>query len=127
MNSTDPNINGILASIRILLVTLGSVMATNGLQNSGAYFWVMLCSGSIVAVGAAIWGVYSSFVNFRRGRAVGVQAGINMTVQGKALAEDGSIVSHIGVDTTPVKAVTLATSDKIISDFGPDAKTIAKV
>ena len=126
MNTTDPNINGILASMRILLLTIGGVMATKGLENTGAYFWIMTAAGGIMAVGSAAWGVYSSFVNFRRARAVGVQAGINMTVQGKALAEDGSVVSHVGPDTTPVKPVTLATSDKIIEDFGPPGRSIAK-
>jgi len=127
MNSTDPNINGILASIRILLITVGGVMATKGLENTGAYFWVMTAAGSIMVVGPAVWGVYSSFVNFRRARAVGVQAGINMAVQGKALASDGSVISHVGPDTTPALDVTLATSDEIINKFGPVASTIAKV
>jgi hypothetical protein len=127
MNSTDPNINGILASIRILLITIGGVMAGDGLTNTTAYHWVMIGAGSIMVVGPAIWGVYSSFVNFRRARAVGVQAGINMAVQGKALASDGSVISHFGPDATPSKDVTLKSSDEIITKFGPVASTIAKV
>ena len=127
VNQTDPNINGILSSIRIFLITIGGVMAGNGMENTGAYHWIMLIAGSIMVVGPAAWGVWSSFVNFRRARAVGVQAGINLVVSGQAVTPDGSVVTQLGPGTTPMKDVTLATSDQIIAKLGPVPSSIAKV
>jgi len=127
MNQTDPNINGILSSIRILLITIGGVMAGAGLSNTSTYKWTMIAGGAVTVLGPAIWGVWSSFVNFRRAQAVGVQAGINMTLQKKALAADGTTIMELDGGTTPPKSVTLATSGQIIKDFAPAANTIAKV
>ena len=87
MNSTDPNINGILSSVRILLITIGGVMAGDGLQNTTAYHWVMIIAGSIMVVGPAAWGVYSSFVNFRRARAVGVHAQVRAEIAHRSPSE----------------------------------------
>lgn len=120
----NPQLNAVLSSIRSLLMVLGTVLAAHGLAASGLYFWVQLAAGSVMVVGPAIWGVYTSIENYRRARATGVQAGINLVTSGKAITEDGSVVSKLD-GTTPPKAVTLATADQIIKDFAP-AQPIAK-
>jgi hypothetical protein len=126
MNQTDPNFNAVLTQVQALLICVGTVMAKAGFENTSSYKWVMLGSGSIVAVGSALWGVYNALVNLRRARAVGVQASLNMVQAGKALTSDGQIVTQIGPDTTPFKPATLQTSDQIVADFGPKASAIAK-
>lgn len=113
-------------ALRYLIATGGAFAAGRGWITSDTLN-ALLIAGSVA--GPMAWGLY---VNWQKSQqvqvatAVGVQAGINMTVQGKALAEDGTVVSRIGQDTTPVKPVTLATSPEIVANFGPDAKSIAK-
>lgn len=117
----NPNLNALLSSIRVLLITIGGVMATKGLENTGAYFWVMTAAGSTMVVGPAVWGVWSAFATWRKASAVGVAAGINMTIQGKAVAEDGTVISKFGADAdaTPPKPVTEASGAEIVAKFAP--------
>lgn len=122
----NPNLNALLSSLRALLITIGGVMAAKGLENTGAYFWVMTAAGSTMVVGPAIWGVWSAFSNWRKASAVGVQAGVNMTVAGKALATDGVTVVTSNDGSTPPLQVTLATAAQIVKDFAPPTSSIAK-
>ena len=123
---TDPQFNAFLANLRILLVAIGSVMAYEGWEHSAIYSYVMIASGAIMVVGPAAWATWSSFVNWRKASAVGVQAGINLTVSGKALAADGKTVVSENNGTTPPLAVTLATAAEIVKDFAPATSSIAK-
>lgn len=115
----NPNLNAFLTSVRALLLVLGGLLAEHGLEHSTAYSYVMIGAGSIMVIGPAIWGVWSSFANWRKASAVGVQAGINLTVSGKALASDGKTVVSENNGTTPPLAVTVATAAEIVKDFAP--------
>lgn len=120
MNQSAASFNALLSSVRSFLLIVGSLLAAHGLASSGIYFWVQLVSGSIVAVGMAAWGVYSAFMNWRKASAIGVASGINLTVAGKALAADGSVVTK-NDGTTPPKPVTLTTAAEIVAAFAPTA------
>ena len=123
---TDPQFNAMLANLRILLAALGAVMAREGYEHTTAYSIVIQISGSILVIGPLARAAYSSFVNWRKASAAGVQAGINLTVSGKALASDGKTVVSENDGTTPPLAVTLATAAEIVKDFAPPTASIAK-
>ena len=122
----NPNLNAFLTSVRALLLVIGGLLAEHGLEHSSYYSWVMIGAGSILVIGPAVWGVWSSIYNWHKAAAVGVAAGVNMTVAGKALAEDGSIISAFSGDNnaTPPKPVTVATATEIVKDFAPPPSTI---
>lgn len=117
----NPNFNAFISSVRYLLVVIGTIMAEQGLDHTTTYKWVVVSSGAIMIIGPAIWGVWSSIYNWYKAAAVGAQAGMNMVLQGKALAQDGTTVTSIGDGTTPLKQVTVATTKEIVKDFPPDA------
>lgn len=121
MPQTDASFNAMLSSVRSLLLILASLLAAHGLASTGLYFWVQLIAGSIVAVGMALWGCWSAFVNWRKASAVGVQAGINLTVSGKAIDTAGNIipVGTAAGNATPPKAVTISSAAQIVKDFAP--------
>ena len=123
---TDPTISALFASLRLFLVMLGAAMAGAGLAATPAYHFIMVYGGIAVAVGPSAWGVYASYVNVRRARAVGVVSGMRIVADREALAPDGSVVTHISAETTPFKDVTLATSDQIVEKYGPIPSSIAK-
>lgn len=128
MNPNDGNVNGIFSAVRALLIAIGGVMATKGLENTGAYFWVETISGSIMIVGPAAWGVYTAFANYFKARkavAAGVQAGINLTASGKAISDSGDIITR-NDGTTPPKLVTLETAPKIVAEYAPAVSEILK-
>lgn len=68
-------------------------------------------SGGLVMV----WG----WVQSRGNTARAVQAGINLTVAGKALAADGTTVVTKNNGATPPMPVTAATAAQIVKDFAP--------
>lgn len=122
----NPNLNALLTAVRTLLLVVGGIMAKEGFEHSTIYSVVMILSGSIMVLGPAVWGVWSSFSNWRKASAVGVAAGINMTIRGKALAEDGTTVVSAFDGATPPKPVTIATAAEIVKDFAPPTASIAK-
>lgn len=128
--TNDPNIDGVLSSIRALLVALGAWMATSGFEHTGAYADVMLASGGVMVVGPAVWGVWVAVqraLNGRKAMAVGVAAGINMTVQGKALDSNGAPISAFSAAAdTPPKPVTVASAADIVAAFAPSQAPAAK-
>lgn len=117
----NPNLNAFLTSVRALLLVLGGLLAEHGLEHSTYYSWIMIGAGSIMIVGPAVWGVWSSFSNWRKASAVGVAAGINMTIQGKAVTEGGEVISKFSADAqdTPPKPVTVASAAEIVANFAP--------
>ena len=121
----NPNLNATLSAIRALLVAIGGLLAAHGLQDSGVYQWVELGSSAVMIIGPAVWGVYEAIANWHKAAAVGVQAGVNMTVAGKALAADGTTVVTHNDGTTPPLAVTVATATQIVKDFAPNAPPAA--
>ena len=78
-----------------------------GLMLSGAVFSV-LCTIAVTA-----WGFFQSKVNQARA----VQAGVNMTVSGNALAADGKTVVEANDGSTPPLPVTTATAAQIVKKF----------
>lgn len=122
---TNANLNATLSALRYLLVVLGGILAQQGLSQTPEYKYVMLASGSIMIIGPAVWGVWAALVNWHRATAVGVQAGINLTVSGHALDTNGAVVGA-NDGTTPPLPVTLATAAKIVTDFGPSPASISK-
>jgi hypothetical protein len=61
-----------------------------------------------------------------RALVAGTTAGINMTVQGAALAADGKTPVSINDGTTPPLAPTVATAKEIVKNFGPDEHAITE-
>lgn len=119
------NLNAFLTSVRALLLVLGGLLAEHGLEHSTYYSWVMIGAGAVMVVGPAIWGVWSSIVNWHKAAAVGVQAGINLTVSGNAVTDSGQVISrNASADATPPKMVTVATASEIVKDFAPPASAI---
>ena len=120
--SKEASISAAFASVKNILLVIGGIMAANGLASSGLYFWLQIVTGSIMVVGPALWTIYTSFQDAARKRimeARAVQAGINLTVSGNALAEDGVTLINVSAGSTPPKPVTLATAAEIIKTFGP--------
>lgn len=124
MNSTDDGMAAVWTSIRVLLVTIGGILAGEGLANTGAYKWIMIAAGAIGVVGPAIWGVWVAITAAARKRAdvaKAVQAGVNLVVSGQALSVDGKTITAIGEhpDTVPPMPVTEKTAAEIVKNFAP--------
>lgn len=115
----NPNLNAFLTQIKLFLVMVGGLMAEQGLEHTSAYHWIMLVAGSVLVVGNALWALWASYENWRKASAVGVAAGVAMTAQGKAIADDGTIISKFSGEGTPPKAVTVETAAQIVKDFAP--------
>jgi len=116
----NPNLNAFLTQLKLFLVLVGGLMAEQGYDHTTAYKWVMLASGSCIALGSSAWALWASFANWRKAAAVGVAAGINLTVAGKAVTDDGKVISQFATpDATPPKPVTVETAAQIVKDFAP--------
>jgi hypothetical protein len=124
MNQDSASMNGVWSSLRALLIAIGGALVTGGVitNTSKAYTLIMFASGAVLVVGPAAWGVYTAVVRAIDGRkkvAQAVQAGINLTVSGQALAADGKTVVSMNDGSTPPLPVTLATAAQIVKDFAP--------
>ena len=126
MTPNSPSPIALFTAVSTLCKVLGTVLAAHGLGSSGTYMWVQLVGGSVMVLGPAVWEVGAQALALVQTRAVGVQAGINLTVSGHALDTNGTVVSS-NIGSTPPLPVTLATATKIVADFGPEASSIAKV
>lgn len=122
----NPNLNAVLAQLRVVLIVIGTLMAEQGYDHTTAYKWIIVASGAVMVLGNALWALWASISNWWKAAAVGTQSGINLVLSGKALAADGkTLVSQIGPDTTPALQVTIASTKEIAKDF-PPAAPIAK-
>lgn len=121
----NPNITAsfmaMVKQIQFLLMIAGAVMVHLGMDHGNTYKYVMEASGSIIIVATGAWGFWCSFQNFWKSIAIGAQAGINMTVAGKAVTEDGSVISKFSAeaDATPPKLVTQKSGAEIVAQFAP--------
>jgi hypothetical protein len=115
MTTINPQAMAFLAALRILLITIGAVMADQHWGSSGAYHAVMTAAGLVMVIGPAAWGLWDTFWALVRSQAAGVQAGLNLVEYGRALDDKGQLVPA----TTQLKPVTLASADKIMRIFGP--------
>ena len=118
----DPKVTAMFSSLRNLLMVAIGILATLGLTASPEYKWTMIAAGAVGVVGPAIWDFWATIKSLLTAQAVGAAAGITMTVQGKALAEDGKVISKFSAaaDATPPKAVTVASATEIVKNFGPE-------
>ena len=117
--NVNPALQSLLVSLRIFLLVLGTWMAHDHIGSPGLYHGVLAASGVVVDLGTAAWGVYASFQNFRKALAVGAQAGINLTISGRAVDEEGKPISSLDPDATPPRPVTLTSAAQIVKNFGP--------
>jgi hypothetical protein len=121
----SPNIVAVFAATRGVLIAVGAIMVYMKLGDTHAYALVMQAAGSIMVAGPMAWAVFEKLVTLKKTIAAAVQAGINLTASGSALAEDGSVVDK-NDGSTPPKAVTVKTAQEIVKDFAPSPKSIAK-
>lgn len=121
----NPNLNAFLTQLKLFLIVMGTLLAEQGMDHTTVYKWIMFAAGAVLVVGNAAWALWASYENWRKAAAVGVQAGINLTASGKALAEDGETVVSVNNGSTPPKPVTVETAAQIVKDFAP-ATPIAK-
>ena len=82
----------------------------------------LMLSGAVLSVlcmvAVTIWGFIQSKVNQARA----VQAGINLTVSGNALAADGKTVVSANDGSTPPLPVTTITAPEIVKNFAAPLK-----
>lgn len=123
---TDPRILAFLSGVRSVLLGFGVLMAVLHFDHTEAYKWIIVISGSVVAVGSAAWGVFTQLVTLRKLAAAAVQAGINLAVSGQAVTADGKVISQFSgqSDATPPRPVTVATATEIMKDFAPPSSAI---
>ena len=125
MGLTDAQLNSFLSATRAFLIALGAFLATNGYGQTPLYAHVEMAAGAILVIGPTLWGMISAVTNILKAHAIGVQAGINLTTSGKALAADGVSVVSKNDGTTPPKPVTIETAQQIVKDFAPPPSSIA--
>jgi hypothetical protein len=124
MDQDNAAMNGVWSSLRSFLIAIGSALVTGGVitNTSPVYTWIMFASGAVLVVGPAAYGVFVNIkrvINSRKKVAEAVQAGINLTVSGQALAADGKTIVSINDGTTPPLPVTLQSAAQIVRDFAP--------
>lgn len=87
----------------------------NGLGIQNIQEWLI---GGTVAILASVAGLVWSILRSRTNLATYVQAGINLVMDHKALAADGTTITEIGTPgATPSLPVTPATGAQIVKDF----------
>lgn len=118
MTSTDPRVQALFTQGRMALIAVGSGMAVLGFHNSAAYQWVMGISGIVLVVGPAIWDFIATVAALFHAQAVGVNAGINLTVSGKAVDHAGNVISKFSPDAeTPPRPPTVESAKEIVKEF----------
>jgi hypothetical protein len=125
-DTSDAQIDSALSALRAVLIAIGGWMASNGMGQSGAYRIVELAASAVMIVGPAVWGAYVAIMRvIQKKKAVtqAVQAGINLTVSGAALAADGKSVVSLNNGATPPLPVTDQTAAQIVKDFAPAKAT----
>ena len=128
-NVPPPWFSAILAALRVFLIAVGTLLAVLHYDNTSAYKWLVEAAGATMVVGGAAWGIWTAGVTLYQSIAVGVQAGINLTASGRAVTDDGKVISNFSseaLSATPPKQVTVATAKDIVKSFGPASSEIAK-
>lgn len=126
MATTNPSLNALLVSISNLLKLGGVALASKGLISPGIASDLEIWSGVILVVGPLVWDVWNAIQGLRKGKAVGVQAGINLTASGQAVDSQGAPISRFAADATPPKPVTLESAAEIVKTYGPAPADIGK-
>lgn len=121
----NPKILAVFAAGRGLCIAAGAAMVALNLGDTHTYKIVMQVAGSIMVVGPILWAVVEKLVTFGRALAAAVQAGIDLTLSGKAVDSQGEPISRFSPDATPPKQVTVASATEIIKDFAPAPGAIA--
>lgn len=117
----DPKVTAMFSSLRNLLMVASGILATLGLTASPAYKWLMIGAGAVGVVGPAIWDFAATIKALLTAQAVGAQAGIKMTLAGKAEDKNGNMIplDQATASATPPKDVTLASAPAIVKNYGP--------
>lgn len=111
----NPALDGMILKAIVGFATAIVTWALSKLNINDPAFMEYLTTAVIgVLIGAAtfIYGWALSKVN----QAKAVQAGVNLTVSGNALADNGTVISQNGSGTPP-KAVTTQTAPQIVKNF----------
>lgn len=116
----NPAIDGlILKGIIALAVFIVSQIAPHLHITDPNYIKSLVATVAVLLIGAAtfVYGWYLSKTN----QAKAVQAGVNLTVSGNALAADGKTVVSANNGTTPPLPVTMATGAEIVKKYAAPA------
>lgn len=127
MPPTSDSLAPVWSALRALLVAVGGIMAANGLGGTSIYKWVQIASGAVLIIGPAAWGVYVAIANhlkLKQATAIGVQSGINLTLQGQTLTADGAAIPV--AESPPAKPVTVESAQQIVQQFGPSVTPALK-
>lgn len=122
----NPNIIAVFAALRGVLIALGTLLVALNLGETQVYVMVIKASGLVMVVGPIAWAVFEKLVTLKKSLAAAVQAGINLTISGKAVDHDGAPISKFAADATPPQPVTVASSTEIIKEFAPSTASISK-
>lgn len=120
----NPDVLAAFAALRSLLIAGGAAMVALNLGHTQTYALVMQVSGSVMVVGPLLWAVFEKLVTLKNALAKAVQAGINLTVSGKAITDSGHVISQFSAEaesSTPPKLVTKASASEIIKEFAPSS------
>lgn len=117
--------NQVKTSVRFLLFFAGAWLADHHYIPAND---VNDLVSALLVIGPLVWAWLDNIIKARQARirdAVAVQAGINLTTSGKALASDGKTILTQNGGTTPPLPVTVQTGQQIIKDLGPAAATVS--
>lgn len=126
MATIDPKLNALLTSVSNLIKLGGAALAAKGLISPGIASDIEIWSGLVLVVGPLVWDVWNAVQGLRKAKAVGVQAGINLTASGQAVDSEGNAISRYAPDATPPKPVTLESAAEIVKTYGPAPADIGK-
>jgi hypothetical protein len=119
MPTDDTSMDPVWSALRAAVIAIGGGLVSYGLASKST---VTIAAALTPTVAAALWGLYVAWTRAHQkklAQAVGVQAGINLVVAGKALTDSGSLLTVNAPDATPPKPVTLASAEQIVKNFAP--------
>ena len=121
MDTSDGSMDAIWSALRAAVIAVGGGFVSYGLASQSQ---VTIFASLVPTVAAALWGLWTAIQKARQRKtavAVGVASGINLTLQGKALAADGSVINigDAGAASTPPKPVSVQSAQEIVANFAP--------
>lgn len=122
----NPNILAVAAALRGVLIAAGALLVGLNLGSTHTYALVMQASGAVMVVIPLAWSLFTYLVTLKQAIAAAVQAGINLTLSGKAVDHAGNPISKFAPDASPPKDVTVTSAAQIVKDYAPPQAEIAK-
>lgn len=117
--NTDTSMDPVWSALRAVIIAVGGGLVSYGLASKST---VTIAASLAPTIAASLWGLYVAFERARQkqqAQAVGVAAGINLVMAGKAVTDSGKLLLVSAPGSTPPKAVTLQSADQIVKDFAP--------